>query len=416
MPDESSDRIVLRSPTADELRAWLEPLLAAFASDFSEPEFEAERPVFEPERLVNAFEGEERVASAGAFSMRLTVPGGIVPASGITGVGVRPDRTRRGILRKMMDWLLADAQAHHEPVAILLASEGAIYQRFGFGNATLQSQFEVDRGRVALRSPLPPRADVEIRMVDIEAAMRIFPPIYAANAQVVPGTIERSEVRWRNLVLSDAEWIRRGRGPTYRVVLEVGGEPRGYAIYRAGNNWSPQGPAGETFVVEVVGLDPETEQRLWQWLMERDLTTKIVGWRGPVPHPLFSWVLEPRRLGMSITDALYLRILDLPAALTARTYARDDGLVLAVADDLIHANAGRWQLTVGGDGRMDVATTKGAPDLELDIGTLACAYLGAFRFADLARAGRIVEHTPGALQTADVLFTPSRAPYSNTFF
>src|SRR6186997_2946606 len=145
MPDPKVPAITLRSPAADELRAFYEPLLAAFASDWNNEEFEAERPLFEPERLVNAFDGEERVGSAGAFSMRLSVPGGSsIAASGITGVGVRPDHTRRGILRQMMDWLLADAQAHAEPVAILLASEAAIYQRFGFGNATLQSQFEVD--------------------------------------------------------------------------------------------------------------------------------------------------------------------------------------------------------------------------------------------------------------------------------
>ncbi len=150
--------------------------------------------------------------------------------------------------------------------------------------------------------------------------------------------------------------------------------------------------------------------------LERDLTTKIIGWRGPVPHPLFTWVLEPRRLGMQTTDALYLRILDLPTTLAARTYAREGSVVLAVSDDMIDTNAGRWQLTVAADGRMSVASTTAAPDLELDIGTLACAYLGTFRFTDLARAGRVKEHTPGALLLADTIFLPPRAPFSNTFF
>ena len=316
----------------------------------------------------------------------------------------------------MMAWLFDDARKHHEPVAILLASEAAIYQRFGFGNATLQSHFEVDRARIAFRSPLPPSDDVRIRMVDIDEAMRLFPPLYETFGSMTPATIERSEIRWRNLILADAEWMRRGRGPTYRIVLEVAGEPRGYAIYRAGGEWSPQGPKGETFVVEVTALDPDAEQRLWQWLLQRDLSTKVLGWRGPYPHPILSWVLEPRRLGLNVTDALWLRILDLPVALRARTYARDGRVVLEVSDDTIDSNAGRWQLTVRADGTAEVAPTTDAPDLALDIGTLACAYLGTFRFADLARAGRVQELTPGALLVADTMFLPSRAPYSNTFF
>jgi predicted acetyltransferase len=412
MPDE----VILRSPAPDDIRGFFDPVVAAFSSDFSEAEYEAERPLFEPERMVNAFVGEERVAGAGAFSMRLHVPGGVVPVSGITAVGVRPDHTRRGILRQMMAWLFADAQAHHEPITILLASEAAIYQRYGFGTATLQSHFEVDRSKVVFRTPVAPRDDVTIRMVDIEEACTLFPPLYAAFGELTPGTIERSDIRWRNLVLSDAEWIRRGKGPTYRVVLEVDGVPRGYAIWRAGSEWTPRGPLGNTWVVEVVALDPDGEQRLWEWLTQRDLAPTITGWRGPVPHPMFSWVLEPRRLGLTIADALWLRILDVPVALTSRKYAHDGRVVLELTDDLIESNAGRWRLAVGADGTAACTPTTDAPDLALDIATLACAYLGTFRFADLSRAGRVQELTPGALQTADVLFTPSRAPYSNTFF
>ena len=127
MPDD----ITLRSPAPDELRAWIDPLLSAFAEDYSDPEFQSERPLLEPERLINAFDGERRIGSAGAYTFRLTVPGGEVGASGITAVGVVPDQRRRGVLRQMMTWLLDDARARHEQVAVLWASEAAIYQRFG---------------------------------------------------------------------------------------------------------------------------------------------------------------------------------------------------------------------------------------------------------------------------------------------
>ncbi len=411
-----TDAITLRSPSEDELRAFLDPLLTAFYSDFSESEWEAERPLVDPARCVNAFDGDRRIGSAGAFGMRLTVPGGEVGASGITSVGVVPDQRRRGVLRRMMTWLLDDARARQEPVAILWASEAAIYQRFGFGAATLTSTFEVEKSNIVFREPLSPRDDVGIRMVDIDEMYTIAAPIYEAVRARVPGSVDRTEGRWRGLVLSDAEWMRRDNGPTYRAVLEVAGEPRGYVIYRVKQGWDARGPKSTLLVAELMALDPDAEQRLWQWVCSMDLVATITGWRGPVPHPMQLWLQEPRRLGTTIVDGLWLRFVDLPAALAARTYTGEGSLVLEVEDALIDSNAGRWQLTVRADGSASVARTTADPDLALDVATLACAYLGAWRFADLARAGRVRECRPGAMLAAELLFTTTRAPYSNTMF
>ena len=411
-----TDDITLRSPAPDELRDWIEPLAIAFSEDVTTPEFEAERPMWEPERLVNAFDGERRIGSGGAFTYRLTVPGGNVAASGITAIGVTPDARRRGVLRRMMTWLFDDARARGESIAVLWASEAAIYQRFGFGNATLQSGAEADRSRLVFRSPLPPSDRVRIRLVDLEESIGLVTPVYEAIRATVPGTLDRSEVKWRNHLLSDAEWTRGGNGIKYRAVLEVDGEPRAYVLYRMKSDWTPNGPTSTLLVQELMALDPDAEQRLWQWIASMDLVATLKIWRGPVPHPLQLWLQEPRRLGMTVADALWLRLLDVPTALAARTYAGEGGLVLEVEDALIDSNAGRWQLTVRADGSAAVARTAAEPDLVLDVAALACAYLGAFRFSDLARAGRVRECQPGALHTADVLFTPFRAPHCNTMF
>jgi len=168
-------------------------------------------------------------------------------------------------------------------------------------------------------------------------------------------------------------------------------------------------------VLEVTGIDPVAEQALWQWLLSMDLVRSVTGRRGPVPHPLQHWLLEPRRLGLTINDGLWLRILDLPEALSARRYVGSGSVVLDVADEMIESNAGRWQLRVE-DGKAEVTRSTAAPDLELDIGTLATAYLGGFRFVDLAVAGRVRECQPGILQAADALFTPPRAPWNSTPF
>ncbi len=412
MPDD----ITLRNPRPDELHEFWQPLAYAFSESLSHEEIEAERPLIDFERFIGAFDGDLRVGTAGAFTFRLTVPGGEVGASGITGVGVRPDYRRRGILRQMMDWLLDDARNRGEPVAILTASEAAIYQRFGFGQASTSSSFTLERASAEFREPVDLGPEAQIRMVDTDEATAVFAAIYDRVRPGLPGALDRIEPKWRLSLVADAEWMRRGGGGIkYQAVIEVDGEPRGYAIYRVDHGWGATGPASTMNVLEVTGEDPAAEQALWQWLLEMDLVRTVSGRRGPVPHPLQHWLLEPRRLALTITDGLWLRILDLPAALTARGYVGSGSLVLDVSDDMFDSNAGRWRLSVS-DGKAEVARTKDALDLELDIGTLAAAYLGGFRFVDLGVAGRVRECRPGILRTADTLFTPPRSPWNSTPF
>ncbi len=411
-----TDEITLRNPQPDELHEFWQPLADAFAESLTKEEIEAERPLLDFDRLIGAFDGAKRVGTAGAYTFRLTVPGGEVGAGGITGVGVRPDYRRRGILRQMMDWLLEDARKRGEPVAVLTASEAAIYQRFGFGQASTASSFTLDTALAEFGEPVDLGDGAQIRMVDTDEATELFATIYDRVRPGIPGALDRIEPKWRLSLVADAEWMRRGgQGIKYMAVIEVDGEPRGYAIYRIEHNWGPTGPASTMNVIEVTGVDPAAEQALWQWLLSMDLVRTIVGRRGPVPHPLQHWLLEPRRMSLTINDGLWLRILDLPEALSARRYVGSGSLVLDIADDMFESNAGRWQLGIDA-GRAEVTRTTAAPDMELDIGTLAAAYLGGFRFVDLGVAGRVRECQPGVLQTADALFTPPRAPWNSTPF
>ena len=318
MPDD----ITLRNPRPDELHDYWRPLADAFSESLTKEEIEAERPLIDFDRFIGAFDGEVRVGTAGAYTFRMTVPGGEVGAPGITGVGVRPDYRRRGILRQMMDWLLDDARRRGEPVAILTATEAAIYQRFGFGPASSTSSFTLERAASEFREPVDLGPGAQIRMVDTDEATRLFSAIYDRVRPGIPGAVDRIEPKWRLWLVADAEWMRRGDGIKYQAVIEVDGEPRGYAIYRIENGWGPTGPASTMNVLEVTGVDPVAEQALWQWLLSMDLVRTVAGRRGPVPHPLQSWLLEPRRLALTIVDGLWLRILDLPAALTARQLRR----------------------------------------------------------------------------------------------
>ncbi len=143
----------IRTATPDDLRAFAAPLMVAFGDELTDAQFEDWRHTLEPERLIAAFDGEAPIATAGAYTFRMTVPGGDVPAAGVTLVGVEPGHRRRGVLRALMRHQLDDVRARGEPVAILWASESAIYQRFGYGLGTLSGSFEIERGRTAWLRP-----------------------------------------------------------------------------------------------------------------------------------------------------------------------------------------------------------------------------------------------------------------------
>ena len=412
-----TDEITLRNPRPDELHEFWQPLADAFAESLTKEEIEAERPLLDFDRLIGAFDGAKRVGTAAAYTFRLTVPGGEVGAAGITGVGVRPDYRRRGILRQMMDWLLEDARKRGEPVAVLTASEAAIYQRFGFGQASTASSFTLDAALAEFGEPVRSRRRERRSAWSTRTRRRSYSP--RSTTASGRGSRERSIGSSRNggcrSSPTPSGCDAAARASSTSRCIEVDGEPRGYAIYRIEHNWGPTGPASTMNVLEVTGVDPAAEQALWQWLLSMDLVRTIVGRRGPVPHPLQHWLLEPRRMSLTITDGLWLRILDLPEALSARRYVGSGSLVLDVTDDMFESNAGRWQLDIDA-GRAEVTRTTAAPDLELDVATLAAAYLGGFRFVDLGVAGRVRECQPGVLQTADALFTPPRAPWNSTPF
>lgn len=416
---QMSDEIVLRTPSDAEFARFVSPLSIAFNEELSDAAIENDRRTIELDRFIGAFDGDSVVGCSGAYSFRLTVPGGEVGAAGITAVGVLPSHRRRGILRQMMTWLFAQARERQEPVAILWASEAAIYQRFGYGPGTLQTNFDAlkDKIRFARAIESPGR----VRILSLDEAVERFPPIHEAIRRSTPGSVTRSEARWRWELLADAEWMRHGNGAKVLALLEDEGQARGYVIYRTRSEWDSFGPKGVVTVMEVSALDAVAEQALWEWIFGIDLIGSVRSWRGPAPHPLQLMVTEPRRLGTTLSDGTWLRIIDLPAALASRAYRGPGKLVIDVTDEFCPWNAGRWQLSVPADGAagstsVEPAQSSAEVDLALDISDIAAVYLGAFRFADLVRAGRVRERRPGALVVADTLFSTDRAPSNSTMF
>jgi predicted acetyltransferase len=408
----AAGRYPIRTATAETMEAFTAPLSLAFAEAIDPGD--EERRAWEPERIIAAFDGEQPVATAGAFTFRLSVPGGEAAAAGVTLVGVSPAHRRRGILRSMMRHQLDDVRSRGEPLAILWASEGAIYQRFGYGLATLSGSFEIPRARAAFARPAP--AEGSVRLVDREAAMGIFPPLYERVRVDTPGMLGRSETWWRWATLNDSDHARGANGMKFLAVYEANGDVEGTAMYRVKPDWDERGPNGRLTAIEVLATTSRATRDLWSWLLEADLVALVRGVRGPVPHPLQLLLAEPRRMGFTVGDGVWLRVVDLSSALAARTYGSPGTLVLEIRDPFCPWNAGRWRLVAGEDGRGVVEPTTSAPDVTLDAEDLGATYLGTFRFSELARVGRVVEGTAGALRRADGMFAAARAPWCSTLF
>jgi predicted acetyltransferase len=405
--------IEIRGISEAEFRPWLDAVEAAFGEVLTDTQHEESRRIFEVDRVLAAYDGERCVGGGAAFTFQLSVPGGgQVSAAGVTAVGVMPTHRRRGILRRFMKQLLNDARRRAEPVAILWASEGVIYQRFGYGQASLNGGFDMPKRRAEFR--LASETVGTVRLVDRDEAARAFPPVYAAVMRESPGFYSRHPDWWTD-TLADPEHRRHGAGPKFYALYERDGAPAGYAIYRIKHDRSATEGRDEVLVLEALAVDPPAMREVWRYLLGIDLIDRISLRLGPPDQPLLLQLAQPELLGLKINDGLWLRLLDVPAALEGRGYAGDGELVLETSDEFMPECAGRWRLSVAG-GRARVEPTSDAADLLLETNDLASVYLGAFTFSDLARAGRGREAKPGARRRADLLFTTDRAPWCPQIF
>ena len=393
----------VRTVPANGQRDWFEAIWTSFGEDLEEDSIERNLRVLEPERMFGIYDGAQVVGGGGTFSYEMTVPGpGTLPVGGVTAVGVMPTHRRQGGLRQLMLHQLADAKARGEAAALLWASEGNIYQRFGYGLASLASAHR-DRARPRDSSARQPDWAGTVRLVDAAEALQKFPQVHDPIAAVTPGFWKRNEAWWESQILGDPEHWRRGASRKFYLLNERDGRPVGYATYRIKSEWGDIGSKSVLSVDRVAASTRAATRDVWRYLFGVDLMAKIQHGPGPVDHPLLLMLAEPRRLAMRVGDGLWLRILDVPAALTARGYTADGDSCSRSRTRFCPKSAGRWRLTVR-EGRAEVSPTDQPADLQLDITDLGAVYLGGFTFRQLAAAGRGAECTPGAIERADLLF------------
>ena len=388
---------------------------------------------FEFDRSLAAFDGGTPVGIAGAYSFRLSVPGSeLLPAAGVTWVSVLPTYRRRGVLSSIMRRQLGDIRGRGEPLAVLWASEAAIYSRFGYGRASWHLGFTLRRGEGALAASVVPDRDLVLRLADPSAALAELAKVYDSVLAGRPGLFVRNEAWWQRIIYDPPE-DRRGASPLRCLLAEDDSGPRGYALYSAVRPPDPEPflPAAVLVVRELMAADPAASAALWTDLLSRDLTSELRAWERPVDDPLLYQLADGRRARPQPSDGLWVRIIDVPGALTGRRYSSRVDVVIEVHDDILPANAGRWRLTTAADvgdagaagagnaGRGLAAScvqVTSAADLVLDVTQLGAAYLGGTRLGTLAEAGLVTELRTGAVRQLSAAMSWDPAPWCPTVF
>ena len=411
----------IRPITEDEFDSFETVAQHAFhGSPLSESDRRMVMDRFEFDRTLAAWDGAEPVGVTSIYSFQLSVPGQeVLPAAGVTFVAVLPTHRRQGVLSSLMRRQLADIRDRGEPLAVLWASESAIYSRYGYGTASSILTFRFRRGEGTLARPVP--ADgLRLRIADPPAALPELAKVYDAVLPSRPGLFGRNDAWWRRATHDPAE-ERKGASPLRCLLAEDGSGPRGYALYSGVDHWADFLPENVLTVRELMATDPAASAALWADLLSRDLASEFHVERRPVDDPLLYQLADPRRARPQLHDNLWVRIIDVPAALAGRSYSCPVDLVIEVRDEILPSNAGRWRLatTGGGDGSGLAAScvpATSAADLALDVTELGAAYLGGTRLGALAGAGLVAELRPGAVRQLSAAMSWDPAPWCPLIF
>lgn len=352
------------------------------------------------------------VGASATISFDVTVPGGgTVKMAGVTATAVIATHRRRGYLRRMMQAMFEAALDRGEPLAMLSASEGSIYGRFGFSPATYRVRWELDRHEAALLPAAPDPGSLEL--VDATQARKFWPLVHAEVRAARVGELTPLPGRWDGL--SDSADGTNGR-LRYLVHRDQHGDVDGIANFRL--PWSSTAGNAGTLVVEALeATDPVAYRALWSLLVDFDLTRTIVAPGRPRDEPLRWMLANPRAMRITRqSDNLWARLLDVPLALTQRSYDTAGELAFSIEDDsMCPANNRTWLLRADSATATCVATDQEA-DLTITVPALSSLYFGGMSAHDLTYAGHITPHSDGAIGQLARLFRTDPEPHNSFGF
>lgn len=392
-------------------RKWFAAVSRGFYEPYREREVQLWRGVLAGPRNLEVVRGDRVVATSTAMTRLLSVPaaGKAVPVAAVTAVTVQPEHRRQGLMRAMLERLLDDARGAGEPLAALYASEAAIYGRFGFGAAVEMQHVEIPTRDVVWHHP--PDLRGRLRVTDFSEAAGVMVAAGRRAAQRRPGLLD---LRTEDLMplQDDPEDQRDGGGERQFVVLD---DDRGAVAYRVHAKWSAGISTSRAKVHALWGADAEAERSLVAYCCALDLVDTVELPYRPVDDWLVLAVDDHVRLQLSRADPLYVRVLDVPAALTARRSTTSNSVVVEVTDPRYAGNTGRWRWTVGPDGSQ-CAQTEDAADAGMDVRELGSLLLGGVGAHQLADAGRLKVRDAAALDRVAAAFASQPLPWAPITF
>ncbi len=361
----------------------------------------------QPEWSTCVFEHGELSTTFGAWPFSMRFNGERAHVAGVTAVGTNPTKRRRGYLRFAMEHSLDEQYERGQSLAALYASQAGIYQRFGYAVCSRRQRYELDPHDLSFVHAPTPTGQLSISNAkDLPDNAAVIRDLYRQYMQPRNGLLHRGLNLWNAEVLSEPEDIHEG--PVRVLLYEEDGEALGYMVFTSMEsrelNELSAGQRDHRMTIREYGwLTPAAYVALWQYAAGQDLTWRIYLNDAPSDDPILHFARDPRTLRVQVMDGILVRIVDLPRALMTRKYPVESELTFRVIDELCDWNQGTWKLSTGPEGS-DIRQVDAAPDLTMDVFTLAHLATGALPATYCHRLGRVEATDSAALVRADHLF------------
>jgi predicted acetyltransferase len=400
--------IEIRPVAAEEL-AEFSALPSYVFADTRTAEEVQEQSLLLPEWTHAAFVDGRIATTFGAYPFQVRLNGAPVQMAGVTAVGTYPEFRRRGLLRQVMTQAISDERDRGQSIAILWASYGAIYQRFGYGLASVSRTYLCEPRNLRFNDAAP-ESSGGVRVMPKDEARPIIEGIY------------REYRRPRNLMIDRAPqlWDARLRNKDLRcgVYRNSAGEETGYLTFttkETGRFEQPTmlepGPDQYMQIFEAFALDPDAERGLWDFVASHDLVDRARWWNVDPSSSAPFFLLEPRDLRAVSGDGIWMRVTDVEAALPQRPYGDEGALTLRIVeDDIADWNIGSYRLETSGRESTVTRTTE-SPDLTMRPAQLAVLLAGNASATQLTRAGLLEAASDDVLRRADRIFATEYAPW-----
>ena len=272
-----------------------------------------------------------------------------------------------------------------------MASEGGIYERFGYGIATHRRVTSIDRRRAVLAERFRPAAG-SVRLVDGPSSLAEIRAVWGRYRSTRAGEIDRNDA-WHQTAFE--------REPKMVHALH----PDGYASWTFDNRWNDGHPASQLFVTTMAPVTAEAHVALWHTVLSSDLVGTVKSYAVPPDDALPFLLTDQRQVRTTdVNDNVWCSVRDVATCFGARTFGTDDAVVVEV-------DGTGWRIGAEGVSRV---TTRA--DLVTDGAGLGALLLGGVAPTTLVAGRRAEAPDAAALRRADATFVVHPAPYSQTGF